>query len=163
MTNMEFFIKRWTSEYPAFVKVMKALPADKLDYRPHPRSRSAAELVWLLTLEEAMGSGLIDTGQIDWKEPQPPPPAGLDEIVAAFERHHADLAKRLSSLDNAGWDRKAKFLVNGQAVMEETIGEFLWISLLDAIHHRGQLSVYIRPMGGKVPSIYGPSADDMGT
>ena len=42
------------------------------------------------------------------------------------------------------------------------MGEFFWFSLLDAIHHRGQLSVYIRPMGGKVPSIYGPSGDDMG-
>jgi uncharacterized damage-inducible protein DinB len=37
---------------------------------------------------------------------------------------------------------------------------FLWLMLMDSIHHRGQLSVYIRPAGGKVPSIYGPSGDE---
>ena len=44
-------------------------------------------------------------------------------------------------------------------VMEMPIGEFLWFILFDAIHHRGQLSTYIRPMGGQVPAIYGPSGD----
>jgi len=162
MTHREFFIKRWTNEYPAFVRVINALPKEQLSYRPHPRSRSAEELVWLLALEEKAGSELIDTGQIDWKEPTPPAPASLDEMIAVFERAHADLDRRLARLDDAAWERKAKFLVNGQPVMEETIGEFFWFSLLDAVHHRGQLSVYIRPMGGKVPSIYGPSGDDMG-
>jgi len=46
--NREFFIQRWEQEYPAFVRVFKALPANGLDYRPHPRSRSAGELVALL-------------------------------------------------------------------------------------------------------------------
>lgn len=162
MTNREFFAKRWASEHTAFVRVMQALPNEKLDYRPHPRSRSAAELVWLLTLEEAAGNELIDTGQIDWKEPPPPAPPSLDEMIGAYQRHHGDLGARLNRVDDALWERKAKFIVNGQSVMEDTVGEFFWISLLDAIHHRGQLSAYIRPMGGKVPSIYGPSADDMG-
>lgn len=48
MTNREFFLQLWEQEYPTFLKVFRALPEDKLDYRPHPRSRSAAELVWLL-------------------------------------------------------------------------------------------------------------------
>lgn len=162
MTNREFFIKRWQAEYPAFVRVMKALPEAKLDYRPHPRSRSAAEVVWLLALEEAAGSELINTGQIDWKEPPPPPPQGLNAMIAAFEKAHTALETRLAQVDDGRWDAKVKFLVNGQMVMEDTMGEFFWFTLLDAVHHRGQLSVYIRPMGGKVPSIYGPSADDMG-
>jgi uncharacterized damage-inducible protein DinB len=45
---------------------------------------------------------------------------------------------------------------------EDTIENFVWGFLFDAIHHRGQISTYLRPMGGKVPSIYGPSADDAG-
>ena len=57
----------------------------------------------------------------------------------------------------------ALFLYQGQVVMEKpTVVEFLWDFMFDAIHHRGQLSAYLRPMGGKVPSIYGPSADDTG-
>ena len=46
--------------------------------------------------------------------------------------------------------------------MEQPLGTFLWYFFFDAIHHRGQLSTYIRPMGGKGPSIYGPSGDDPG-
>ena len=45
---------------------------------------------------------------------------------------------------------------------EDSVGAFVWGFLFDLIHHRGQLTTYLRPMGGKVPSIYGPSADDSG-
>jgi hypothetical protein len=48
LSNREFFIQRWDQEYPAFVRVFKALPENRLDYRPHPQSRSAGELVALL-------------------------------------------------------------------------------------------------------------------
>lgn len=160
MTNREFFIQRWEMEYPVFLKVFRALPPAKLDYRPHERSRSAAELVWLLACEEQAGSELIDTGQIDWQET--PPSKSLDEMIRIFEAHHAALAERLKKVDDTTWERKAKFLVGGHLVMESPTSEFFWMTLFDAIHHRGQLSAYIRPMGGKVPSIYGPSADDMG-
>ena len=54
MTNREFFIECWQQEYPTFVKVLRAVPAGKLDHRPHPSSRSAGELVWLQVAEEQM-------------------------------------------------------------------------------------------------------------
>ena len=49
-----------------------------------------------------------------------------------------------------------------EILLKDTVGGLLWIALFDLVHHRGQLSAYIRPMGGKVPSIYGPSADAAG-
>jgi uncharacterized damage-inducible protein DinB len=49
-----------------------------------------------------------------------------------------------------------------EILLKDTVGGLLWIALFDTVHHRGQLSTYIRPMGGNVPSIYGPSADDAG-
>ena len=58
--------------------------------------------------------------------------------------------------------RKAQFLVDGSVAWETSLGDMLFGFLFDAIHHRGQLSSYLRPMGAKVPSIYGPSADDPG-
>ncbi|HJX01247.1 MAG TPA: hypothetical protein VJ453_13835, partial [Terriglobales bacterium] len=48
LSNREFFIQRWQQEYPAFIRLFRALPADRLEYRPHPRSRSAGEVVALL-------------------------------------------------------------------------------------------------------------------
>ena len=162
MTNREFFIRCWEQEYPAFVRVFKALPADKLDYRPHPRSRTASELVWLMVQEERSGTELAETHKIDWKED--PPTMSLDEMIVAYEQAHADLAPHLKELDDKSWDEKqAQLLFGGQVAFETTLGGMFWATIFDAVHHRGQLSVYIRPMGGKVPAIYGPSADDPGT
>ena len=161
MTNREFFIQRWEAEYPLMLKVLRALPADKLGYRPHPRSRSAGELVTHLVYHEEARIELCEKGELHYNEPASV--VRLDDAIAAYEQHHKALGERLPQLDDAAWTKPAKFWIGGQIVMEDTAGGFLWILLFDDIHHRGQLSAYIRPMGGKVPSIYGPSADDMGT
>lgn len=82
MTARECFLQCWEQEYPTFVKVLKAVPADKLDYRPDPRSRSAAELVWLQVLEKRCWFDLLETGKINWK--LTPPPSRLDEMIRAY-------------------------------------------------------------------------------
>lgn len=159
MTNLEFCIARRKAELPAFVKVLKALPQERLDYRPDPKARTAGQLAWLLAAEEAAILSLLDTGSVEWKEE--PPPASLDQIVAAYERNAAAVDERLAKLDEAGWQKKVRFVMDAGA-WEETMQQMAWGFLFDAVHHRGQLSTYLRPMGGKVPSIYGPSADDPG-
>ena len=160
MTNLEFCIARRKSELPAFVRVLKAIPPGRLDYRPDPKARTAGELAWLLATEEAALISLLDTGTVQWKEDKPP--AHVNEILAAFERNAAAVDERLARLDEGGWEKKGRFLMEGAPAWEDTIGQFFWGFLFDAVHHRGQLSTYLRPMGGKVPSIYGPSADDPG-
>ena len=160
MSTLEFCIAKRKAELPAFVRVLKALPPGRLDYRPDPKARSAAELAWLLAVEEAALLRLLDAGTVQWKEDEAP--ARLDEIVAAFETNAAAVNERLARLDEAGWQNKGKFVMEGAPPWEVSIGEFTWGFLFDAVHHRGQLSTYLRPMGGKVPSIYGPSADDPG-
>jgi len=160
VTNLEFCIARRKAEVPTFVKVLKALPQGKLDYRPDPKSRTAAELAWVLAVEEEALVTLLDTGRIEWKET--PPPTDAREIVAAYERNAAAVEERLGRLDAAGWKKKGQFVMGDGPPWEASMGEFLWGFLFDAIHHRGQLTTYLRPMGGKVPAIYGPSADDPG-
>jgi uncharacterized damage-inducible protein DinB len=160
ISNLDYCRKQRKQELPKFVNVLKALPQGRLDYRPDPRSRNAAELAWLLAAEEASLVSLLDTGTIQWKEE--PPPARVAEIVAAFEKNAAAVNDRLERMDEAGWEKKGRFLMGEGPAWEDAVGEFVWGFLFDAIHHRGQLSTYLRPMGGKVPSIYGPSADDPG-
>jgi hypothetical protein len=160
MTIREFCLARRKAESPAFVKVLKAVPGDRLDYRPEPRSRTAAELASLIAAEEAALVELIDKGRIEWKDPSPL--GRVDEIVALYERSQADVNRRIEAMDEGAWERKVQFVLPGGGVWEDTLGEFVWGFLFDEIHHRGQLSTYLRPMGGKVPSIYGPSADDSG-
>jgi uncharacterized damage-inducible protein DinB len=160
MTNLEFYRKQWEQDNPAFVRVLRALPADKLDYKPHGRSSSAGDIAWQISEEFRTLSDLLDAGVINWETR--PRPATLDEIIAAYEEtanRHRDC---LASADDAKWSSEGRMLYQGQEVMKSSVGDMCWSFFLDAIHHRGQLSAYIRPMGGKVPSIYGPSADDSG-
>ncbi len=83
-------------------------------------------------------------------------------MIEDFERCHRAPGERLHRLDDELWNRKAKLLVSGVPVIEATVGDLFWMALFDAVHHRGQLGVYLPPLGGKVPSIYGPSGDDPG-
>ena len=162
--NREFFIRRWELEYPSFMDVLKALPPDKLDYRPDPVSRSAGELVALLVSVQKSCVELCESGRSSFNSGLRFHPktgfTALQEMIAAYEQHHRALAAKLYDLDDATWNRPA-WLTRGEQeiVFRDSVGGLLWIALFDAVHHRGQLSTYIRPMGCKVPSIYGPSAD----
>jgi len=160
VTNLEFCRKQRKLELPKFVAVLKAVPPGRLDYRPDPKARTAVELSWLLAMEEAALLTLLDTGTVEWKERAPQ--GSVEEIVATFEKSAAAVNAKLERLDEAGWEKKGRFLMGEGPAWEDSIGQFVWGFLFDAIHHRGQLSTYLRPMGGKVPSIYGPSADDPG-
>ena len=161
MTSLEFCRKQRKQELSKFVNVLKALPQGRLDYRPDPKARTAAELAWVLAAEERALVSLLDTGVVEWRDEAPP--ARVEDIVAAYEKNASAVNEKLDRLDEAGWAKKGRFLMGGEApAWEDTIEEFVWGFLLDAIHHRGQLATYLRPMGGKVPSIYGPSADDPG-
>ena len=161
MSIPQFFVTRWEQEQAAFGKVLRALPGDQLAYRPHERSTSAGDLAWQLAIEQRGMSDLIERGESAWE--QTPRPATLDEIVAAWDAATNDLRERLSGLDEAKCEGECKLLMGGAPVWTDKLGNMLWGYLFDMVHHRGQLSAYIRPMGGKVPAIYGPSADDSGS
>ena len=158
MTLRDFYLKRAKAEFPIFLKVLRALPKD-LSYKPHDRSPSAEQLVWTITNEMKALVDVVDTGKSDWEDKKPP---SLDKMIGMYEQWSTELLDKVAAMDDAAQERNAQFLYQGNVVMEKPTVEFLWDFMFDAIHHRGQLSAYLRPMGGKVPSIYGPSADDTG-
>jgi uncharacterized damage-inducible protein DinB len=112
----------------------------------------------VIAAEEASLLPLLDTRTIDWKEETPP--ARFDQILAVYERSAAAVDERLARVDEAAWQKPGRFLWEGRVAWQDPVGQMVWYILFDLIHHRGQLSTYLRPMGGKVPSIYGPSGDD---
>ncbi len=159
MSTREFFIKRWEEELAAFGKVLRAVPHDQLSYKPHEKCTAAGALAWQLADEQKQMSDMIDSGEAKIEiTPHPK----KDDIVAAWDKATAELKKRLEKVDEKKWTSPAKLVMNGKAIWTDTVENMLWGYLFDMVHHRGQLSAYLRPMGGKVPSIYGPSADDMG-
>ena len=161
MKNHEFFVKKWESEQPAFGRVLRAVPAGKLDYRPHERSTAAGDLAWQIAQEQRQLCDLLDKGEIHHEHTaHPGDPA---KIADAYDKATNDLRTRLEKLDEKACEKPAKFFFHGKEAWTDTVGNMLWGYLFDMVHHRGQLSAYLRPMGGKVPAIYGPSADDMGS
>ena len=155
----EYYVQCLDAEVPAFIRVLKAVPPDQAGYKPHPRSTSAGDLAWLLAGELHDACELIDSGEVNYVQKPAP---GVAESVAAYEKNAATLKSRLAKVDDSKWDSPARLKMDGKVLWETTVGDMLFGFLFDAVHHRGQLSSYLRPMGAKVPSIYGPSADDPG-
>ena len=157
MTNQAFFLHMLNSEFDRFHNVVAALPADRLDYRHDPRSRSATELVGHMIGHFQDLVELMDEGVIHHR--MDVPFTTLNEAVDLLDRGTRDSAARLANVSDEDWAQPGDFFVGDRSIMKAPRQALAWMLLLDAIHHRGQLSTLIRPMGGKVPSIYGPSAD----
>ena len=157
MTTREFFIQRFRAERPKFLSVIRAMPAENLDYRPHERNSSARMIAWFLVLELRALVDLLKTGENRWQ--QPPAPDTVDAIATDYDKAADEMERLLASSNDERWESEGRMLVGDKVVMKRPVGQILWDFFFDAIHHRGQLTAYLRPMGGKVPAIYGPSAD----
>ena len=156
MTPRPFYLERRRAELPVFLSVLHALPADQLSYKPHERAPSAEQLVWTLTTELCSCVDAASHHRAQWIADPPPP---LGKMLALFEQSANELTRVVEGMTDEAWNRNAQFFYNGRMVSEQPVGQFLWYIHFDAIHHRGQLTSYLRPMGGKVPAIYGPSGD----
>jgi uncharacterized damage-inducible protein DinB len=161
MTNREFFLQRRWMEAGMFQKVFEAVPGDKLDWRPEPKARTARELIGHLIGHEQDLVELLQRGEIHHR--MQVPFGNVPEAVALYRKACQDAEAGLRALGDDTWDAgKAKFIVGTNVVVEAPRRDLGWLLLCDSIHHRGQLSTYLRPMGSKVPAMYGPSADDSG-
>ena len=89
------------------------------------------------------------------------PHPSFDEILDRFEDASRRHAVQLESWSEAAWDSIGQLRAGGRVALERPASEIVWLFLFDEIHHRGQISTYLRPMGAKVPSIYGASGDSV--
>jgi len=158
MSEKEMFIQTWEREFQTTFKVLKAYPADKLDMKPHELSRSAKDLAWTFVSEENVVDGICK-GQIDYQN-MPKAPGRFDEIVATFEKKHKENVAKVKNLPEQDLNTSLLFPVAPKQMGQVRRGDLLWMMVMDMVHHRGQFSVYLRLVGAKVPSIYGPTADE---
>jgi len=158
MTDREFFAQSVKAEAGKFESVLKALPADKLDYKPDPKSRTAQELAYTIAGEAMMLPVILKTGTIDLSA-ENGSFANIGDATAAMRKAFDEAQQIAAGISEADWESSAVMMMDGKEGWKATKGVMVLGFLFDLIHHRGQLAVYIRPMGGKVPSIYGPSAD----
>jgi uncharacterized damage-inducible protein DinB len=159
MTEKEMFLKNWEREVQTTLKILRAYPADKLDLKPAPKSKSARELAFVFAGEQAMADMAIK-GKIEFPETEPSPPKTMNEIISAFEQSVKANMARVKAMSDAEYNSMVGFFVAPKTPGQVRKADVLWLTLNDMIHHRGQLSVYLRMAGGKLPSIYGPTADE---
>ena len=154
-TVLKFLLPVLENEIETTRKVLAAVPADKGDYRPDDRSMSALELCWHIAGAEAFFATAITTGAF-------PTPGKMPETIKTSQ----DVVAWYDGVVKSNLP-KFKTLTGEQCVkvLDSPIGALPLISFFNlminhTVHHRGQLSAYLRPMGAKVPSIYGHSRDD---
>jgi uncharacterized damage-inducible protein DinB len=152
MSDKPMFTTFWTNESATTAKVLARIPEGS-DYRPDPKSRTAHEIAWAIVCEEKMIIEALESGKAEWAPP--PLPATMKEVVDTYERQSAEIARRWQALPDARWDGQLDFFGTARPA-----SPMAWSFLFDIVHHRGQISTYLRPMGSTVPQIYGPSGDE---
>lgn len=159
MTEKEMFLNSFDREFETTMRVLNAYPQEKPHFRPHPQSRSALELAWNFEEEERLIIGGALMGDVVFK----PNPAlvTFEEVKKEYESTHRDLSVKLQKLPDAAFNEMIVFGSGIEGAIPMRRGDALWLAIMDAVHHRGQFSVYIRMAGGKVPSIYKPLEDDL--
>lgn len=150
--DKDSFISHFNRESETTKNVLKAIPTEKFDFKPTEVLRTAAEIALILPVTESV-MPMLAMGELpkDW-----PPDVykNSKELVSAFEKNHKAAVKAISAISEEDLQKPMDFW--GQTIRRI---DALWIFLLDNVHHRGQLTVYIRMFGGVVPSIYGPTLE----
>lgn len=152
MDEKALFTKFWKNETKTTRRVLERIPEGS-DYRPDPKSRTAQEIAWQIVGEEKWLIEALENVTAEWNPG--PVPASMKEVVETYARQSEDIVRRLEALPDERWSGTISFF--GQ---ERPASEIAWSFLFDIVHHRGQITTYLRPMGSTVPQVYGPSADE---
>jgi len=164
MSSIESFISQWEFEFQITLNVMRAIPEDKIEFKPHEKFFTARKLAWhLVRIEDIFGRGVLKDKIIIGQSALPAEsPATLAEMIAIFEKQHPEIVNGWRTLDEATLQQKIPFVTpDGVTRRELPRKAYLRTTLMHhVIHHRGQLTLMLRLMDAKVPSVYGPTADE---
>lgn len=152
----ELILSTIAAESKTTRKIMAAVPDVSKDWRPDRLSRTARELAWHIAYEDVLFLNMIADMKIAMTEEPPKPPATMAEVLRYYDEKLPPAIGRVRDLTAEQLLTPVPFF----GLMTEPLFRYLLITSNHSIHHRGQLSSYLRPMGSKVPSIYGPSADE---
>jgi uncharacterized damage-inducible protein DinB len=144
------------NEHATTRRVIEAIPLDKGDYRPDPLSKTALELAWhVVAAEQRFYSGIVAGGFNFDPIHRPDTVRNSAQIAAWFDE---SFTRNYAGIEKLTGEQLVK-LLDFRGVMQLSAALYFQIAARHSIHHRGQLSAYLRAMGGKVPAIYGESYD----
>jgi uncharacterized damage-inducible protein DinB len=153
----DFLIADFENEMQTTLRVLEAVPTARLDYQPDGKAKTGLGLVRHIALEDEWMLDSIANGAF-----APPPDdtdaCGIMVPADAAARYRERVPKALDRVRTMSGEDLTKIIDLFGAVQAPGVN-FLAMAVKHSVHHRGQLSTYLRPMGGKIPGIYGPSAD----
>jgi uncharacterized damage-inducible protein DinB len=153
---LDFTLPTLKQETATTAKVIAATPNTHLDYRPSERCMAASELMWHIAASDVMFLEGILSGTFGKGPEKPESVSSPEEIAAWYTARMSPAIEKLSAYT----PEQAGVTIDFAGFLQAPPAGIITFALGHSVHHRGQLSSYIRPMGGKVPSIYGPSADE---
>jgi uncharacterized damage-inducible protein DinB len=153
---LDFTLPTLKQEAATTAKVIAATPNANLDYRPSERCMPASQLLWHIASSDVMFIEGIVKGEFGQGAEKPESVSSPEQISAWYTERMSSAIEKLSAFT----PEEAARILNFYNFLQTPAAGIITFALSHSVHHRGQLSSYIRPMGGKVPSIYGPSADE---
>jgi uncharacterized damage-inducible protein DinB len=151
----DFLLGALDSEVPATTKVILAMPEGAGEYAPDPKSMPALKLAFHIVASEIWFFDSVSAGAFG-DFPSGDGPATPAAVVAWWNEVRPAAREKVAALTG---DQLAG-IVDFYGMFQLPAAAYLNFANIHCIHHRGQLAAYLRPMGGKVPSIYGGSADE---
>jgi len=156
-TVAEFLLADFENEMQTTLRVIEAVPTGHLDYRPDAKSKTGLGLVRHLALEDEWLLNCIANGEFT-APPDDGDGCGIMNSADAVARYKEKVPAALSRVRSMSGENLGK-VIDLFGIIQAPGINFLAMTIKHSVHHRGQLSTYLRAMGGKVPGIYGPSAD----
>jgi uncharacterized damage-inducible protein DinB len=158
----QHFLSVFDHEHATTLRILRAFPEDRLDLKPAEKSNTASALLNTFVLEMWLAERALTTG-FDWSAPppgQPKAPTSVEAFAQALDERQKRVAALVRDASDDALSGTVQFPVRPKTMGDIPKIDFLWGMVFDQVHHRGQLSVYLRLAGAKVPSIYGPTADE---
>ncbi len=162
MRLVDALARELEQEAPVTRRVLERVPLDRSGWQPHPKSMTLGRLAAWLANAPGWTAGIAGEGGFALEGFSPfAAPSSTEELLATFDAGCAAARAAMERLDDAAAIGDWSFLAQGKPLRTLPRVAMLRLFLLsDAIHHRGQMSVYLRLLDVPVPSIYGPSADE---
>ncbi|MGI0100618.1 MAG: DinB family protein [Candidatus Micrarchaeaceae archaeon] len=157
----ELFYAEWMRESASTRNMLSSVPEAKFSWKPHEKSKPLGALALHVAALPGRWLYLFDNDTFDPTVVKQPSLEGKDDIIRLFDEGSAKLTGRLKDTDEAEYDKTFTFSIGGKPTftMSKAMG-FRTLLFDHMIHHRAQLSVYLRLLDFPVPGMYGPTADE---
>ena len=165
MEIKDFLLAELNREVERSRRALEQVPGGQYDWKPHDKSMMFGYLADMVATIPSWVAAIVsqdslDIAPADGPSMKPQKKTTAAELVAALDESAKKAREALRATTDAHLATRWQLKARGQVVQDGARHEFIADSLNHWAHHRGQMTVYLRLLGAKVPSIYGPSADD---